>query len=329
MTDQMALETDPGTAFVENSPESRGMMTVLVTGGLGLLGRQTLESLTAAGRAAVSYDRAAPLNDTVAGVDYVTGDLNDYPHLVETVRRHEVTAIVHTAAASGPMVRAEAPFEVCQWNIMGTVAVYEVARLFALRRVVYCSSNAVYGHTGPGPVGEERALHPLSVYGATKVAGEALAESYAVQFGLDVLALRLGHVFCPRRTTDDDIREMLRAALDGRRRSYPDGGAQASHLIYVKDAAAALVAALDAPAPRYRVYNVAWEGAFTRREIAATVERVVSGARIEVGPGVWPEVDQQAAFDLGRARTDLGFVPAYTLESALQEYAAWLRTHAL
>src|SRR5579875_1320699 len=124
MTDQMVMENDPGTAFVENSPESRGMMTVLVTGGLGLLGRQTLESLTAAGRAAVSYDRAAPLNDTVAGVDYVTGDLNDYPHLVETVRRHEVTAIVHTAAASGPMVRAEAPFEVCQWNIMGTVAVY-------------------------------------------------------------------------------------------------------------------------------------------------------------------------------------------------------------
>lgn len=304
-------------------------MTVLVTGGLGLVGRQTLELLAAAGRSAVSYDRVAPREDTVAGVAYETGDLTDVPRLVETVQRHGVTAIVHAGAASGPMVRAEAPFEVCQWNIMGTVAVYEVARLFTMRRVVSCSSNAVYGHTGPGPVTEDRALHPLSVYGATKVAGEALAEAYAVQFGLEVLALRLGHVFGPRRTTADDICTMLRAALDGRPLSYPAGGAQASHLLYVTDAAAALVAALDAPAPRSRVYNVAWEGTFTRHEIAATVERVVPGARIEVGTGVWPEVDQQAAFDLTRARADLRFAPAYTLESALREYAAWLSTHDL
>ena len=304
-------------------------MAVLVTGGLGLVGRQTLELLAAAGRSAVSYDRSAPREETVAGVAYETGDLTDVPRLVETAQRHGVTAIIHTAAASGPMVRAEAPFEVCQWNIMGTVAVYELARLFMMRRVVSCSSNAVYGHTGPGPVGEDRALHPLSVYGATKVAGEALAEAYAVQFGLDVLALRLGHVFGPRRATEDDIRTMLRAALDGRLLSYPTGGAQASHLLYVTDAAAALIAALDAPAPSHRIYNVAWEGTVTRHQIAAAVEQVVPGARIAVGPGVWPAVDQQAAFDLTRARADLGFAPAYTLESALQEYAGWLKTHDL
>ena len=302
-------------------------MSILVTGGLGLLGRQTLEVLAAARRTAVSYDRAAPYGDTVAGVEYVTGDLNDYPHLVETVRRHEVEAIVHTAAASGPVVRAEAPFEVCQWNVMGTVAVYEVARLFGLRRVVYCSSNAVYGHTAPGPVSEESPLHPLSVYGATKAAGELLGESYAVQFGLDVLALRLGHVFGPRRATPCYVREMVRNALDGRPTVYPDGGAQASHLIYVKDAAAALLAALDAPTPKHRVFNVCLERTYTRREIAAAVSALVPSARIDFGPGTWPHVDQQAALDLTRARTELGFAPAYTLESALAEYVAWLRTH--
>jgi UDP-glucose 4-epimerase len=225
------------------------------------------------------------------------------------------------------MVRAEAPFEVCQWNVMGTVAVYEVARLFGLRRVVYCSSNAVYGHTGPGPVTEESPLHPLSVYGATKAAGELLGASYAVQFGLDVLALRLGHVFGPRRATQCYVREMVRNALDGRPTIYPDGGTQASHLIYVKDAAAALVAALDARAPQHRVFNVSLERTYTRREIAVVVAGFVPGARIDVGPGTWPYVDQQAALDLTRTRTELGFAPAYTLESGLAEYVDWLRTH--
>ena len=302
-------------------------MSILVTGGLGLLGRQTLELLVAAGRTAISYDRAPPAAGSVDHVESVTGDLNDYPHLVETVRRHRVEAIVHTAAASGPMVRAEAPFEVCQWNIMGTVVIYEVARLFDLRRVVYCSSNAVYGHTGPGHVGEEQPLHPLSVYGATKAAGELLGESYAVQFGLDVLALRLGHVFGPRRATPCYVREMVSNAVGGRATVYPDGGEQAAHLIYVKDAAAALVAALDASAPRHRVFNVALPRTYTRREIAAVVADLVPGARIEFGPGIWPAVDQQAALDLTRTQQELGFASAYTLESALREYVAWLEQH--
>jgi UDP-glucuronate 4-epimerase len=303
-------------------------MSILVTGGLGLLGRQTLQLLAVAGRSAVSYDRATPL-DAVEGVEYVVGDLNDYPHLVETVQRHSVEAIIHTAAASGPMVRAETPFEVCQWNVMGTVGIYEAARLFGLRRVVYCSSNAVYGHTGPGLVGEERPLHPLSIYGATKAAGELLGESYAIQFGLDVLSLRFGHVFGPRRTTADFVRDMVRAALDGRAVTYPDGGEQASHLLYVKDGAAALVAALDAVAPAHRVFNVALERAYTRREIAELIKSLVPGARLDFGPGTWPWVDQQAALDLTRVRDELGFATAYTLESALREYVDWLKTHEL
>ena len=54
---------------------------------------------------------------------------------------------------------------------------------------------------------------------------------------------------------------------------------------------------------------------------------LVPGARIDLGPGAWPHVDQQAALDLTRARAELGFAPAYTLESALAEYVDWLRTH--
>jgi nucleoside-diphosphate-sugar epimerase len=57
------------------------------------------------------------------------------------------------------------------------------------------------------------------------------------------------------------------------------------------------------------------------------VAGLVPGARIDFGPGTWPHVDQQTALDLTRARTELGFAPAYTLESALAEYVAWLQTH--
>ena len=84
---------------------------------------------------------------------------------------------------------------------------------------------------------------------------------------------------------------------------------------------------LDAAAPRHRVFNVSLERTYTRREIAAVAAGLVSGAVIDFGPGTWPHEDQQAALDLTRARAELGFAPAFTLESALAEYVAWLRTH--
>ena len=96
----------------------------------------------------------------------------------------------------------------------------ELARLLGAR-VVYCSSTSVYGSTPRAkPVPEDVALFPVSVYGASKVAGEQLVSTYASQFKVDGVSLSLSWVYGPRRKTSRVVRTMIVDALTGRPRAF-------------------------------------------------------------------------------------------------------------
>src|SRR5258708_22254948 len=87
--------------------------------------------------------------------------------------------IVHCGAISGPMVAGNNLYSIIQNNLVGTANILEIARLHRIRRVVFCSSVTACGPTPAGPVPENIALHPTSVYGATKAAGGQLITAYS------------------------------------------------------------------------------------------------------------------------------------------------------
>src|SRR6185437_14437256 len=84
-------------------------------------------------------------------------------------------------------------------NIDGTALLLDLARVRGMKRFIFCSSISVYGNAGEAVLTEERALHPTSVYGATKVACEQLIEGFAAEFGLSGVSLRIGRVYGPYR----------------------------------------------------------------------------------------------------------------------------------
>jgi len=79
------------------------------------------------------------------------------------------------------MVARDNPHAIIQNNLVGTANILELARVYQIRRVVFCSSVSAYGPTPAGPVPEDVALNPSTVYGATKAAGEQLIAAYATQ----------------------------------------------------------------------------------------------------------------------------------------------------
>jgi UDP-glucuronate 4-epimerase len=193
-------------------------------------------------------------------------------------------------------------------------------------RVVCCSSVSAYGHTPDGlaPVPEAAPLHPTTIYGASKVAGEALVDGYAAQYGVDGLSLRLGWVYGPRRSTACTLREMLRHALAGRPFRLPSGADSRRQYVHVDDVARALVLALDARNLQQRAYTINGGSCVTLGEIAAMVRRLVPDAAIAIGPGADPDEDRQARFNLTAAARDLSFKPAIGLEEGIAAYADWL-----
>jgi UDP-glucose 4-epimerase len=113
---------------------------VMVTGGLGFVGRHLVTRLAGAGERVVSYNRdfAESEEDRVTCVQ---GELYDIPRLVRTLRDHDVDRIVHTAAMSHPELSIDLPITTFAANVDGTVHLLEAARLAGVRRVVNFSSE--------------------------------------------------------------------------------------------------------------------------------------------------------------------------------------------
>jgi uronate dehydrogenase len=163
------------------------MGVALLTGAAGRIGTALRERLPALGWDLRGFDRAAVPNGVV-------GDITSAADLDSAM--DGVEAVVHLAGRPD-----EAPWPVIrEANIEGTVQVFEAARRAGVRRVVYASSNHAVGFT---PVGSEQpadlAPRPDTLYGVSKVFGEALGRFYVDRYGFRVACLRIG-TFEPKPT---------------------------------------------------------------------------------------------------------------------------------
>jgi UDP-glucuronate 4-epimerase len=295
--------------------------TVLVTGGAGLIGHNVQKLLEKRGDRVIAIDK---FESSIEGRKILECDLVDANSLHRMVLTHQIDSIVHCGAISGPMVARDSPPTIVQTNLVGTANILELARIHRLRRVVICSSVTAYGPTQPGPVPEDVPLNPTNVYGASKAACEHLMNGYFRQHGVDAVALRLSWVYGPRRQTDCLIRNMLLDALQEKPTRLAWGSDFYRQYIYVEDAAASLVLALDAQELKRRTYSITGGSYLTLGQVAEIVCKLVPQANIEVLPGHDPEDDVQGVFDISAAQRDLGYSPQVPIEQGIRNYLDWL-----
>jgi UDP-glucuronate 4-epimerase len=294
---------------------------VLVTGAAGLIGHRARILLEERGDEVIAVDK---WESTVEGRGVLECDLTDVHSLHRLVMRYRPDSIVHCGAISGPMVARDNPHAIIQNNLVGTANILELARVYQIRRVVFCSSVSAYGPTPAGPVPEDVALNPSTVYGATKAAGEQLIAAYATQHKVDGVSVRLSWVYGPRRQTACLIRTMLLDALQKRPTRLPSGADFYKQYIYVEDAARGLLLALDATGLKRRTYSITGDSYLTLGQIADIVRIIVPGADIEISPGPDPDDDVQEIFDISAAKRDLGYVPRFSIEQGIKSYRDWL-----
>jgi UDP-glucose 4-epimerase len=296
----------------------------MVTGGLGYCGRHIVTALRARGEQVVSYNRDYAESDDAA-VTLVQGELYDVPRLLDTIQKHSVERIVHTAAMSHPDLSIQFPIATFQANVEGTVSLFEAARLARIRRIVYFSSETVYGHVD-GTVREDAPLHPTTPYGVTKVTGELLSDVYTSLYELDAVSLRFSEVYGPGNKMPTALRDMLVAAVRGTPFRMPDGGDHRFQFIHVDDVTRATLCALDCKGARQRVFNINGGSQVSLSDAVALVREAVPGADIEVGPGYW-HLDRQGEWDISAAEEQIGYTPQVGLAEGIASYADWLREH--
>lgn len=147
--------------------------------------------------------------------------------------------------------------------------VLEAMRRSGAQRILYASGSGVYGDLGEREATEDFGpLAPISTYGASKLAGEALIRAYAHMFGLSGRAFRFGNVVGPRQTHGVGFDFLRRLAADPTRLTILGDGSQSKSYVYVKDVVEAVMHAHRRAEGPFEVFNVATGDYITVTEIA-------------------------------------------------------------
>ncbi|MGO5013726.1 NAD-dependent epimerase/dehydratase family protein [Niallia sp. Sow4_A1] len=297
-------------------------MNVLITGCSGLVGSSLVKSFIKEDIKVIGYDRFNQ-NEYIENFFFEEGDLCDFPRLATIVKNHRVDTIIHCGGISHPNVGGASPNNIVQINIVGTMNVFEVARLFNLNRVIYLSSGAVYGNNNLTITKETDPLNPTTIYGVTKVTGEQLANVFSSTYGLDIVCLRLAFVYGSNRSMPDPIKTLLVKAINDNNILEEYGADQSIEYIYVNDVVEAIRRTLTTKHLEHNVFNIGSGITITIREILHIIKEMFPDILINVGPGDYG-YDMIGSFDCSRAKRELGFQAEYSIEKGIQEYANYL-----
>jgi len=305
-------------------------MKVLVTGGGGFLGCETVARLAARGDDVIAFDTAfgRPLLALAAADSRVLlepGDITDPANLGQTFRRHRPDAVVHLAAIVGVPASIGSPSNILRVNVQGSVNVFEAMRLFDVRRVIHMSSEEVYGDFLGERADEGHPLRASMPYGITKIAVEHFGRSYAELHGLECINLRTSWVYGVGLDRPRPPMNYLEAALAGLSIDLAEGADTVIDYAYVDDVVDGILLALDHPRHRHDAYNIASGQAVSDRQMIEEICRLLPQARLHVGPGRRSYASGQrlpikGALDCSRAAAELGYLPKYDIRRGLAAY---------
>jgi UDP-glucose 4-epimerase len=312
---------------------------ILITGGLGFIGLHTARRFLDVGEPVVlSQYRVRREPDFIKAeigkrAFIETLDVTSANDVIDVVRKHKVTGIVHLAV---PGLGALSAAEDYRMNVMGFLNVLDAARSFDVRRVSLASSVAVYAGLAEGPFRED-ALVPVQSGNPTetfKKALEILGLHFASRTNLEVVALRIGTPFGPLyHSLAAPTSRIIHAAAKGVPADFAGARGGAPHqeddtgAFYVKDCARAIQLVQMADKLSQRIFNISSEAPMKYREFVAAVKKVVPSAQIDLPPGHGPRNRPNAYLDINRLKQEVGYQPEYTIERAVEEYIDWLGKH--
>jgi UDP-glucose 4-epimerase len=310
-------------------------MRALVTGAAGFLGSTVCEAMLERGTDVLGVDAFTPNYDAARKRANLSVALA-HPRfrLVEDDLRTAdldrlldgVTHVVHLAALPGVRLSwGEAFREYAEHHVVATQRLLEAVRRRPVERLAVASSSSVYGAPLRFPTPEEEPPRPLSPYGVTKVAAEALLSAYHASFGVPSVALRYFTVYGPRQRPDMGIHRFFEAARRGETVAIYGDGEQTRDFTYVDDAVRATLDALDCPAPAL-LYNVGGGHRVTLNELLGRIESV-TGRPIQRRQEPAAAGDpRDTSADTSRARRDLGYAPRTDLTEGLRRQWEWQKS---
>lgn len=328
---------------------------VLVTGAAGFVGYHLADALLAAGIPVGGVDDLNDYYDPALkaarlerlrrreGFAFERVDIADRGALHEVFARQRPRIVVNLAAQAGVRHSLENPHAYGASNLTGFLNVLEECRHGGVEHLVYASSSSVYGGNEKAPFSTSDPVdHPVSLYAATKKAGELMAHSYAHLYGLPATGLRFFTVYGPWGRPDMAYYMFTKAIFEGAPVRIFNRGEMWRDFTYVDDVVEGVARVIPrAPAPDpgfdrrdpdpaaswapHRIYNIG----NTRREklmdMVSTLEQLIGREAIKEFRDMPPGDVLSTWADVSGLEEAVGFRPSMPLREGLERFVAWYR----
>lgn len=313
----------------------------LVIGGAGFIGSFVVAELLKENVAeVVIYDNFARgkrsyieeyLKDPRCTLFPIGGDIREIDILNEAMKGKDY---VFCLAAMWLLHCKDYPRTAFDVNIAGTFNVLEACVKNNIKKLIWSSSASVYGDAVELPMTEAHPYNNKNFYGATKIAGEAMATAFNDRYGLEVIGLRYMNVYGPHQDQTaayTGVIPIMLNKIDANEAPVINGdGSQAYDFIYVEDVARCNVAALTSET-KFGFYNVGTEVQTSIKQLCDLIlELKQSDLKVTYKPYSADDARALVQNRIGskaRAEQELGFNYKYELREGLNRLIEWRKTN--
>jgi UDP-glucuronate 4-epimerase len=328
-------------------------MKILVTGAAGFIGFHVSKRLLESNYEVVGLDNINDYYDINLKKDRLK-NLKDYKRFVfyknnledkeaveQLFKKEEPQRVVHLAAQAGVRYSIQHPEVYVQSNIVGTFNILEGCRHSTVEHLIYASSSSAYGLSTKYPFSvEDNVSHPVSFYGATKIANELMAHSYSHLYGIPTTGLRFFTVYGPWGRPDMAYFLFTKNILASKPIDIYNHGNMERDFTYIDDIVEGVIKVAnktpkpdpswssDKPNPAsssapYRLYNI---GSNAPVRLMDYIREIEKNLGIEAKLNLMPMQDGDFLKSHANVDTlvqDLGYTPKHSIESGMKKFIEW------
>lgn len=313
-------------------------MKILITGGAGFIGSATAKKMIERGDQVVLVDNFNDYYDPQLKRDRVKtllkgkkfklyeADIRNYDEMEKIFKKEKPDKILHLAAMAGVRYSLEKPLLYADVNVMGTLNLLELSRIYKIKNFVYASSSSVYGVNKKVPFAETDFVdNPISPYAATKKSTELLAHVYSHVYGLKTTGLRYFTVYGPWGRPDMAAFKFVKAMLAGKPIDVYNHGKMLRDFTYIDDIVAGTIKVIDADL-KYAVMNI---GADKPEKLGKFITVLEKSLGVKAQKNMMPmqpgDVPRTMA-DVSKLRK-MGWKPEVRIEEGLQNFSDWYKKY--
>lgn len=322
--------------MARNTVKKQNKNPILVTGAAGFIGYYVCEALLVRGEKVIGFDALTLYNDPklktkrlavlkkYKNFSFVKARLESKKTIAGIVAKEKPRAIIHLAAQAGVYYSQENPQSYIDANVMGSVNVFEAARLYTTP-VVYASSSSVYGERGGILKESDKVDDPISLYAATKRSIEIIAATYNRLYGIPMIGLRFFTVYGPWMRTDLAIYKFARLLLLGKKIPLFAGGKGKRSYTHISLVVDGIIAAMDKLTSGHTVYNLGDEHTFETTAMLGMLSKALGVApHVQMLPHQAGDVMMTRASG-SKAKKELGVSARVPFAQGVEEFANWFK----